>query len=369
MKKGEHGWILTVGSITSDHRDFYRYIDRLTSHILNPASATPNAVANMVCVIHEDDSCDVYLNDFKVHALIRAKKNVEAAELLNANKIADITRITLPEIEFTETDRVVACLKVGWKFGLYFDLDRGPHLGPGDREPLNVDRMERQLGSLFRTLLFHDVYQAIQSGPHYERLLEDGWFPYIELLPAEFSRLAERYASNFEIQDQIVQLTASFDAERLGVLTEKWWSSPPFASHRPIIEAGISAFADNDSKGDIVAIATLWPQVEGVLRRILYSDTGKGRRVKSSEFIRHLTTAVEQEAGETGTLMFPEEFSSFLRDFGFANFDIETGEIDMSRNTVSHGIADPIDFTRARALQLILMLDQIYFFNGSRQTN
>lgn len=48
----------------------------------------------------------------------------------------------------------------------------------------------------------------------------------------------------------------------------------------------------------------------------------------------------------------------------FKNFDLVKGEVDFSRNSVGHGVAEEEHFTRARALQCILTLDQIYFYLG-----
>ena len=46
----------------------------------------------------------------------------------------------------------------------------------------------------------------------------------------------------------------------------------------------------------------------------------------------------------------------------FENFDLTTGNVDLSRHTLSHGYANANDFNKAKALQAILILDQIYFY-------
>ena len=40
------------------------------------------------------------------------------------NDIADIRSMKFSNIKITESDKVIYCFKVGWKFGLFFDLDR-----------------------------------------------------------------------------------------------------------------------------------------------------------------------------------------------------------------------------------------------------
>jgi hypothetical protein len=49
----------------------------------------------------------------------------------------------IPGVVFTSDDGVVMVLKVGWKFGLFFDLE--------PLRPLDVEAMERSLGQLWRT--------------------------------------------------------------------------------------------------------------------------------------------------------------------------------------------------------------------------
>lgn len=60
-----------------------------------------------------------------------------------------------------------------------------------------------------------------------------------------------------------------------------------------------------------------------------------------------------------GTMYFPEQFVSYLRDSIFAPFDPEQPATDVTRNTVVHGKAPMDAYTAARALQIILALDQI----------
>jgi hypothetical protein len=56
-----------------------------------------------------------------------------------------------------------------------------------------------------------------------------------------------------------------------------------------------------------------------------------------------------------------EPFLTYLRDVVFARFDTVSGRVAMSRNSSSHGVAPAELYTQERALQTILVLDQIYF--------
>ncbi|MBN2410828.1 hypothetical protein JXQ31_03985, partial [candidate division KSB1 bacterium] len=62
------------------------------------------------------------------------------------------------------------------------------------------------------------------------------------------------------------------------------------------------------------------------------------------------------------SLFFPEAFFKYLSESIFPQFDIEKDNITLSRHTSSHGVAKAEDYNQERALQMILILDQIFFY-------
>ena len=62
------------------------------------------------------------------------------------------------------------------------------------------------------------------------------------------------------------------------------------------------------------------------------------------------------------SLGFPDHFFNYFDKVFFRQFDIEKGDVKLSRHTAAHGVADKEEYTKTRALQLILTLDQIYFY-------
>ena len=62
------------------------------------------------------------------------------------------------------------------------------------------------------------------------------------------------------------------------------------------------------------------------------------------------------------SMAFPSFFYDYLQKNIFKNFDLETGEVDLSRHRSSHGVAHFSKYTKEKALQAILVLDQIFFF-------
>jgi hypothetical protein len=61
-------------------------------------------------------------------------------------------------------------------------------------------------------------------------------------------------------------------------------------------------------------------------------------------------------------LFFPKEFQRYLAENIYGNFDPVAGGVTASRHGVGHGAAPEETYTQVRALQVILTLDQIFFY-------
>ena len=108
-------------SITSDSPKFYTYINQISNiYFGSPEfSANVNDIHSFLILIHNDLSADIYINDFQVKAQMRLKRNLGVGALIRANDIADIRELRIPDIDIQDSDSVICCLKVGWKFLLY----------------------------------------------------------------------------------------------------------------------------------------------------------------------------------------------------------------------------------------------------------
>ncbi len=127
------------------------------------------------------------------------------------------------------------------------------------------------------------------------------------------------------------------------------------------MQAGINAFLRGDNDGYINCINTLLPQVEGIIRLQYFADTGKGR-VKGKKLLSYLIEKGKGKSGSSESLFLPLHFFKYLNDVVFSDFDLEAGQVDLSRHSSSHGVAKAGAYTKIKALQTILVLDQIYFY-------
>lgn len=365
-KGGEDVRVLERALLTSDAPEFYQYSAHISSLFLVPAKVLIDTVYRFLVVIHADLSTDLYVNDFSVAVEIIPKKDVKAGDLVMHGDIADVRRVKFPDIDINETDRVIYCFKVFWRFGLFFDL--APRIKPAEAlQPVHVEKLDLEsatnsIGELYRYLMFYHLYKSLESGPQFEEILKDGWFPFIEIASNEYKQLAEAYESKFNFEDRVASVVNAFGPDRIKMLADKWWRKDVFSRKRSLIEAGVAAYVENTQAGFVNCIKTLSSEIEGVLRMLYFSETGKGDDVKSTELIRHIIDKVKKKAGSDMSLLLPMEFLRYLQEVLFAGFSVEAGKIPMSRHTSSHGVAETELYTKAHALQLILVLDQICYY-------
>lgn len=343
------------------------YSEQISNIFLNNCKIPVDGVCQFLVIIHQDLSADLYVNNFSVHLEIKPKRDIKAGEAIVLGDIADIRKVKFPDIEIKDTDKVVYCFKVGWRFGLFFDLM--PRLQPpGITKPisvekLDIEKMELSIGELRRYLTFYHVYKILESEKQFSEMMKDGWFPFVEIIAGEYKSLNETYQNKFDFENKIKNIINGFDDKRIKKMAEKWWKNQIFADKKIIIEAGINAYLQNTPEGFVNCIKNLWTETEGILRKVYFKETGKGDKVKSNDLVKFIIEKAKNKTNSDYSLLFPFPFLKYLQDVVFADFNIETGNVDMSRNSSSHGVANTNQYTKERALQLILILDQIYFYS------
>jgi len=347
------GWILTRAFVCSDDPQFYLYSDQISKMFLNRYFI--DAIIHYLILIHSDLSADVYVNDFPIQVKMLAKRAVKAGEPVSQNDIANITELRFPGINLKEDDCIIFCFKKGWKFGLFFDFCQA------DRKTiLDVKTLQQDLGSFYRYLTFQEVYSVLENETVFKAMFSDGWFPFIQLLGSDFQELARYYEDKPRLSSNVNSFLAKFDANRIYLFVNRWWSNSLFKGKQTILKAGIDVYISGTEAGYINCVKTLYSEIEGIVR-ISYVNE-KGREPTFQELIEYVQQKAEGKFGPRGTLGFSEVFYQYLKEIVFKGFNLKTGEVDLSRHTVSHGVADQKEYTKIKALQAILILDQMYFY-------
>lgn len=354
MPPGAFGWKLTRAFVCSDDPAFYRYCDEISKVFLN--SYFVDAINHYLILIHSDLSADVYVNEFPIQIKILAKRDVKASEPIGSSAIADIAELRFPGIDIKENDCVIFCFKKGWKFGLFFDFF------PADRKSvLDIKRLSHDLGGYYRYLAFQELYLILKDEPLFEAMFVDGWFPFIQLLGGDFEELAACYKHKSDFPNNVDRFLNRFDKERIKTFVNRWWKNLLFNGKQKILEAGIEAYLLGTEAGYINCVKTLYSEIDGIVR-MRYVDEKKKKNPNFQELVEYVKQKAEGKFGPRESLGFSDVFYRYLNEVVFRNFDLTTGQIDLSRHSALHGVADQTKYTRTRAIQAILILDQMFFY-------
>jgi hypothetical protein len=301
--------------------------------------------SSFAIVIDPDFTAKLHIDSLEITLEMVCKRSVGAGEAVFTNDIGDIRRGSIRKPKIRPDQHFIICLREGWKFLLIFDLT--PEV------PANLDDLERAIGMGMRRLMFEQLYEAVADEPVFAAMVSKGWFPFNELVGAEFEDVHRAIVHDFNLAGVETTLVGNFSEARLAHLTERWWKDSYFAARKVSLEEGVKLFAEARY---LASIKTLMAEIEGILRdrHVPRSQGRQGmEKVLSIAFEEVLNTA------GPGTMYFPQQFVTYLKDSIFAPFDPEQQATEVTRNTVVHGKAPAEAFTAARALQIILALDQI----------
>jgi hypothetical protein len=341
--------------LTSDDRFFHRVVEGLSNHIEYVARRSGHSVSlkhvgTVLLVVHPDDTGDLWVDTAAVAHQILSKRGGPAGTVIFENDIADVTGMSFPLLEIGKEDRVVCIFREGWRFALFFDFNP-----KGD---LSIPDMQRDLGTLHRRLAYHILYDAIADHAVFSRIVAAGWFPFVEILGAEFRSLASSCEAGFELDDEESKILAKFDASVSSGCSAAGWKNRILRARNGCCARRWKSFAEEDA---VPVLKIALTEIEGILSDAYRKVHGKGVRIK--KFLEFAVASAEAKAGRPDTLLFPAAFAHYLKSHTFAEFDpaARTGNAS-SRHAVGHGAAAPDTYTMVRALQALLTLDQLAFY-------
>lgn len=352
--QGEQSLVLVRAGLTSDEPEFYVYMKNIGNFLAGKAKElgahlSIDRASSLLLITHADGSADLYVHDIPMMIEILAKKDIAAGDLVYQSGIADVRRIRLPGIELKPDDGILFCFKVGWKFGLFFDLHH--------ESSLDVEGMEKNLGNLYRLLSFEEAYAALGDPSLFSTLVQAGWFPFVELIGGDFERLAKAHNTNFNVKAEEDILLNKFNNERIDAIANRWWKRPGLSGRKTILQPALDAYKRKDPVPCLKIILT---EIEGIIQDSHIVDKGSGANIK--ELLMYASKKGLDKSGEA-SLLFPKEFLAYLSDYTFAHFDPKNPKAGvMSRHSTGHGGATPEAYTQPRALQAILTLDQLAFY-------
>ncbi len=351
-RKGETVKVLQrafFSSYDDDHRHYFRQI----------LGQFPTSVSlpNHLLIVIRNNEARIH-QEFPLVLKIRPKVAIQAHRFVFEDQILDIEGVGFKdnvfEVDIRDGDKIVWLFRVGWSFGLYFDFS-------GEMATMELWKI---LGQCYRAMHFHDVYAFFADSANPERLLDRGWFPFIQFSTDEFRQLRHGICQTSELDAAEEHIIQAFTPERIDRFAEGWWANPAFRDKREIIAAGLNAYKEGSDEHVINCIKNLVGEAEGIVT--LHFHGNFGRKPTTRELMEYVSDLGKETFSSSGSLAFPGLFHDYLDSFLFQAFDLGDGTVELSRHSAAHGVATADKYTRIRALQVILCLDQIHHFIMSR---
>ncbi|MGR3176285.1 MAG: hypothetical protein ACUZ8N_17095 [Candidatus Scalindua sp.] len=110
--------------ISSEEPMFQILITEISKVFLHKIQYPIDRIYKFLIVLHQDCTADLFINDFKETMNVQVNRSVKKGEPIYEKDIKDIFELQFPEIKLESNDAVIYCNKIGWKFGLYFNLTR-----------------------------------------------------------------------------------------------------------------------------------------------------------------------------------------------------------------------------------------------------
>ena len=129
-----------------------------------------------------------------------------------------------------------------------------------------------------------------------------------------------------------------------------------FEGHRDVLKSAIEHFSSGDY---LAATAILYPRIEGLMRS-RHTEVNPSIKPTQKALVESATSD-PKGIRHAQSLLVPQRFKQFLEEVYFAKFD-PANVSDISRNTVSHGVAPETQMSgRKPAVLGILILEQLAY--------
>lgn len=348
-EEGEMINVLQRGFLHSGSGElYYRALEQFEDCFLAEFNKPQNNVSQIdhyLVLIHCDRSVEVYINEFTLMFQMITSRALKKGEKVRKEDVAGITKFRFKDFEIPNDVGIVFYFNVGWRSGVYFDLT-----------PLHssrkLDNILKTLGDAYQSLLFNKLF--INEIDFSEDLLEEGWFPFVMITGGLYESLLDCLDSKISIKNAEEKVLNHIDTERLMNVVAKLDKISLFRKHNPFIKVGIERYIEEDY---LSAISNIWPRIEGILRGLFKGSNRPGQQ-KLTNNLRDIIAG----SGLAPITYFPDLFRKYLLDYYFRDFDTERKEIELSRHSHSHGVADVNSYDKKRALIGILIIDQLSYY-------
>jgi hypothetical protein len=353
-RKGEHCSIIVREFTSSEDGDLF--ISRLEGFPSELIGLIPDechihcsTVDNLLAIIRRDRTVTLYVNELQVKLGVRAKCTVTAGQAVIADDIADIETYEFVGVDIPPDSGIIVLFSEGWRKGLYYDF-----------APLHGEIATPRDYDLGRLLAQHYAYLGFQhlfkiTDDEWDGLLSQQWFPFISMRQSSIKGMIDHLRAGFDL-DGLAERVAGEFGPMLSAKVDAWRANPFFQPHIQAFETAV----ERHQAGDYFSsTSVLYPRLEGLMRT--YHLTVNSRVEPNSQSLVKSVTESGELAQNSYSLFLPKNFRRYLKEVYFAGFDPRNPK-DLSRNTVSHGVAPVEKFTLKSSLIGLLILDQLSYF-------
>lgn len=355
IEPGKKGYIIEKKFISSNDVKFAQHYNNIISLFLQGNFG--DSLNQLFVIIKPDFTAYVYTY-FPLSMNIKAARDLSKGEVVMLGDFADLDNVSFHDATINlnpqQGDQIVWLFRHNWHFGLYFDFSR-------QTEPSDI---LGEMGHQFKRILYLDMFNFLSEEKYFKELISDGWFPFIRLLNGQFNNLIAFYEEEKKFESYILTIVDYFTDEHIKNIANRWWKNPVLDVKREIIESGIEAYLTRRKSGFINCIKNLITELEGIIRMACYHDTGN-KNPSTKEIKEYIVESGKNHFTTLSSLGFTSEFLFYLNDSIFKSFDLEA-EIPPSRHSFAHGVATIDNYTQVRALQIILTIDQAFYFLGNK---
>jgi hypothetical protein len=280
---------------------------------------------------------------------VRAKRAFQAGQTVLADDIAAIEDFGFVGVEIPPDAGIVCLFSQGWRKGLYYDLEplHGEVATPRDYD------LGRMLAQHYAYLVFQHLFKITDD--EWDKLLAQQWFPFISLRQSTIKDMIGNLRSGFDLDDMTERVAGEF-GPTLPSKLDSWRANPFFEPHIKPFERAVERHQAGDY---FCSTSVLFPRLEGLMRTY-HLTVNNPVEPNSLSLVKSVTECVDV-ARNTYSLFLPKNFQRYLKEVYFAGFD-PRNPMDLSRNTVSHGVAPVEKFSLKSSLIGLLILDQLFHY-------
>lgn len=334
--------ISTKGQHSSLFRSFKDYANEICKIF-----DLPNTINEALVIIRGNTSYTY--TQFPLQFKIIVKDTVEEGHAIFQHQVADYISLSFKDhfndVNPLSGDKVIWIFRVDWVFGLYYDFT-------GTLEPLNF---AQEACNLYKKVAYIDYFRILSDEVILDKMIKDGWFPFIELINNGLEHLNRYYENDKLNAADHENLLTMFTQDRINHMVAKWWNNSIFENKKAILESGIDRFHSNDF---FSTIKNLSSEIEGIIR-LSYPQLNK--KTTMNELKEYIADRTTKKFYFDDPLCLPTKFKDYLNNYFFKNFEPTQDTISCGRHSVSHGLLATDGYTKTNALKLLLILDSLFY--------